>query len=347
MNKEVGLQWGRGIAAVSVVIGHAIAHPYQHAPEQAHLMGRAGVTLFFVISGYIMVLTTGAGRFDPAIFMRKRILRIVPLYYLATFVLAAGALFVPQLFKSTAFNINQITTSLLFIPAYTPESDAIEPFMKLGWTLNFEMFFYAVFALLFWLTALQRAVALSMLFGSLMIVGQMVTFTDAIPAYYTRIDLLGFVAGVWLAVLAKRYEWKLKRWAGWAGLATALALTAYVSAAYGQIRSHLETQILLVGICTLYVAVLALGEQWFVHIVPGWMTRVGDATYSIYLFHMFAIGAVTTLGARFVPPDLRLIVIVTAAALGVALGMFVYQHIEVHMSRLTGRWGASPRPKTT
>src|SRR5262245_19704057 len=118
--KLEGLQVGRAVAAVVVVVAHAIAHPFSTTPGLTHLLARFGVTLFFVISGFIMVYTTGTGRFDPREFMRRRIVRIVPLYYFATLTTLLLFLAAPQLFKTTLFELKHFIMSLLFIPSFRP-----------------------------------------------------------------------------------------------------------------------------------------------------------------------------------------------------------------------------------
>jgi len=124
-----GLQWGRGIAALAVVFAHALGHPLPELSELARLLGILGVTLFFVISGFIMVATTGRARFDPLAFMTRRLLRIAPLYYLLTCLTAVLVLALPSFFKHTVFEPGHFLKSLLFIPDFrltcSPEMSSI------------------------------------------------------------------------------------------------------------------------------------------------------------------------------------------------------------------------------
>ena len=59
------IQYLRGLAAISVVIAHAGAHPISDPSYILDRLGQLGVTLFFVISGFIMVAITGTGRLNP------------------------------------------------------------------------------------------------------------------------------------------------------------------------------------------------------------------------------------------------------------------------------------------
>ena len=86
---------------------------------------------------------------SPADFARRRIRRIVPLYWLATLFSATVALVAPSLLKSTVFDLPHLAASLLFMPWSNPaDPSTITPVVVPGWTLNYEMFFYFVFALL-------------------------------------------------------------------------------------------------------------------------------------------------------------------------------------------------------
>ena len=97
------IQYLRALAALTVVVAHAWDHPLPATPWPAAAMGEFGVALFFVISGYIMVAITGEGRFSAAQFLKRRAIRIVPLYWMATTLAALLALILPSLFKTTVF----------------------------------------------------------------------------------------------------------------------------------------------------------------------------------------------------------------------------------------------------
>jgi exopolysaccharide production protein ExoZ len=123
------LQLLRGIAALGVVFYHTdfrLAGGYH--------TDFFGVSTFFVISGFIMCYVTRA---DASHFLERRIIRIVPLYWLLT----AG---VVLLRYGLAGNGWWVANSLLFLP-----SDRF-PMLGVGWTLNLEMYFYAIFAAALW-----------------------------------------------------------------------------------------------------------------------------------------------------------------------------------------------------
>ncbi len=327
--KLAGLQLGRAIAAVSVVVGHAIAHPYPSAPGITHLLGRYGVTIFFVISGYIMVHTTGLATFEPKRFITRRLVRVVPLYYVATLFLAVCTLVLPSAFKRTVFDVPHLLTSLLFIPSYTPDgTHQIAPFFKLGWTLNYEMFFYAVFAALFFLTALRRALAISLVFVGLILLGQAVQFSAAIPKFYTELSLLGFVAGVWVGLAAIGRGFAVPVVVRRMVAVASLVSLGILVARYGELRDAPWTQVWIAATAAVQVALLASTRR----AVPRFLVVAGDASYAMYLFHMFAIGIATAVERRL-PDSMIFVMMGVAAVAGIASGIVVHYLVELPLNR--------------
>jgi exopolysaccharide production protein ExoZ len=126
----------RGLAALAVVYFHTA-----HAPST----GAFGVDVFFVLSGCIMAMLMEAQQ-SPGDFLRRRLIRIAPLYALMTTAAFAVSLAVPSLRTSGNLpSISDYIKSLLFIPSQTA-SGTIVPVLGPGWSLNYEMMFYAICA---------------------------------------------------------------------------------------------------------------------------------------------------------------------------------------------------------
>jgi exopolysaccharide production protein ExoZ len=345
MNKLVGIQWGRGIAAMLVVICHSIAHPFPSAPDIAHMMGRVGVTMFFIISGYIMVTTTSRddGRFDPLQFMGKRIARIVPLYYGVTLLVALLTLVAPAIFKSTPFDLGHIVTSLLFIPTYTPEPPhSIEPFYKLGWTLNYEMFFYAVFACLCWMRTRARTITLIVLFAGLFLLGLLIPFENAAWVMYTRTDILAFAAGAAIATFKPQGAWRLSPTAQVAIVLGGVLLMAMMLPAYGANRATVWVQIVAMIACLGFVIVLACHDEARDTSAGRTAMLLGDASYAIYLFHMFAVAGTWLVAERLlgeVSPVAFVAVAAFSTVTAAMLGISIHRYCERPIARMI-----APRP---
>ena len=174
----------RAVAALSVLLYHA----------GLFNIGYGGVDVFFVISGFIMG-TIGV-REAPNEFFGKRLIRIVPLYWAVTIAMCLLSL-LPGAFQQFTFDLPRLVKSLLFIPHVDVPTGRVWPLLVPGWTLNYEMFFYAVFAIGL---ALGRPVMLSVtLMIALVATGLLVAPTNSIWATYTNPMLLEFVSGVALS----------------------------------------------------------------------------------------------------------------------------------------------------
>jgi len=323
-----GLQWGRAIAALMVALVHASIYPFPSSGI-THLLSRFAVTLFFVISGYLMVVTTGERAFDGVRFLKKRLLRVAPLYYVATLLAAVAVLIAPQGFKDTVFDVPHLVMSLLFLPMYEPgHSGAIDPFLRLGWTLNYEMYFYVIFALLCRFGQMNRAILMTALFCATTLLGQMFKFENAMLQFYTRVDPLAFMGGVWLAVLCKRFKGRLAATPSLLLLVVAMLALAGIHQVYGGVRDIVWTQIAIDAICTLVIAVLALTAALPGGVLHRGFMAAGDASYSMYLFHMFAVGAAHLAFSRLLPHLDRSIAVVLTCAAAVAAGLAAYWLIE-------------------
>jgi exopolysaccharide production protein ExoZ len=151
-DKLFALQLLRAVAATGVVISHVRYDFLHHFGLPDGLpgfinAGAAGVDLFFVISGFVMVYSSETlfGRDRAAtIFLVRRVARIVPLYWLMSALMIAYV--AARGFAASDASPTQAVLSFLFIP-YPRPSGEMSPVYGVGWTLNYEMFFYAVLAL--------------------------------------------------------------------------------------------------------------------------------------------------------------------------------------------------------
>lgn len=147
------LQALRAIAAIWVVIYHCHTEAWHwlspgqpRPPEPFPWM--AGVDVFFVISGFIIVLSSrklfGAkGGFR--LFVTRRLIRVLPLYWFMTTLFLAVAFILPQVLNSATPGWREILSSYLFYPMQRSDGLTV-PVYSIGWTLNYEMFFYTLFA---------------------------------------------------------------------------------------------------------------------------------------------------------------------------------------------------------
>ncbi len=132
------IQFLRGIAAL-MVVGVHLKYPWCAGAATGHF----GVDIFFVISGFIM---SHICAHSPSHFLLRRVIRVVPFYWAATIAVFILALVAPEFLRSTKPNLINLAKSLFFIP-YQKENGMIQPMVFLGWTLNYEMYFYVLTAI--------------------------------------------------------------------------------------------------------------------------------------------------------------------------------------------------------
>lgn len=165
------IQGLRGIAAFMVVLHHARTYidSSEGTSELASSFfyaGYFGVDLFFVISGFIMVITTwgsdGSSSYVKDYFI-KRVSRIVPVYSVLTF-LCIFTVFNGIYFFHSPENVDILFRSLLYIPQTLIDQRPYYggPTLYVGWTLNYEMYFYIIFGVSLLFKSL-RWIALSLI----------------------------------------------------------------------------------------------------------------------------------------------------------------------------------------
>jgi peptidoglycan/LPS O-acetylase OafA/YrhL len=154
----VTVQALRAVAALAILIRHAGFKEYPFLS--------VGVDLFFVISGFIMVVSCWPEFGKPCAARRfavRRIVRIVPLYWLATLFWLMVAVYYGENVRTS---LGAVLESLFFYPFATEL-----PVLGSGWTLNYEMMFYAIFALALVMPARAAVTAVSTALAILVILG--------------------------------------------------------------------------------------------------------------------------------------------------------------------------------
>jgi exopolysaccharide production protein ExoZ len=279
MERIWSIQYLRALAALGVVVFHALeSSPYRFE------IGQAGVDVFFVISGFIMASLMLGREGDPLTFAWRRLVRIVPLYWATTFAALVVAWLKPSFFYRMDASLENAALSMLFIP-HTSAAGGVSPVLWQGWTLEYEMFFYLLCALALLLPS-RRLVALGAALVALVVVGLVVQPAGPIALAYTNPLLLEFGAGVLLA-LAWRQRWLRAFWLGAGALAAGVGVYALQQAGLAPVTG---ARIIDWGVPALLIVAGALAMEG-----GGRMPRsrfgllVGDASYSLYLTHGFAV----------------------------------------------------------
>lgn len=284
MTKElIAVQYLRAAAVVMVVLHHLLSTngiEYLLVPR----LGGFGVEIFFVISGFIMWHTTATADISAAEFWRRRIIRIVPLYWFFLSIVVIVALLLPQLFYSTVVTPKNVLKSFLFIPHYhLVQTNVIAPILIPGWSLNYEMFFYLLFGLaVFVPSRTWRAVILAVQLLGLVLLGRIFQPTDAVAATYTSPELLKFLDGMVLAMIYRASGLNNPR-LGFALIVVGVFFSPLiaVSSVFGMIDGF-------AGLSSTFIVAGSLAFEAVVRRAPNAVFHaVGNASYSIYLSHLF------------------------------------------------------------
>ena len=371
------LQYARALAALLVVATHTLFEaeklaPAGHPLEGAHvaLPFGFGVDVFFVISGFVMAYISRGRAGRPgyaAEYLRARLTRVVPPYWFYTTLLALGLLAAPSLADSASLSWRSAAYSYLFFPGW---SEPVRPLLSLGWTLNYEVFFYAAFFLAL-LACGRRAVAGTV--AAFCALAGLWALADAgvappeLPAaarFWFNPIILEFCLGAGVAVLYLRGA-RVPPAAGVAlGFAAAAAVLVFQASRTDANRG------LLFGVpAAAVVAALTLsgrrpgaaGEASDAAIPPpgGVAGRLSDAgvllggaSYTLYLAHPFVLTAVYLVWRRAWPAGLApglspwlyaAAAVVAAAAYSVVGYVFLERPLVAAANRLFPR-RFDPRP---
>lgn len=338
----------RAVAALAVVAHHVLAELQARFGLGSFglldSVGRAGVDLFFVISGFIMFHATHGTQQTPVRFWTNRVVRIAPLYWMATLLVAALWLAGLSPFGVGKLDGQDVLASLAFIPDVRADGSAY-PVLAVGWTLVYEMYFYVLFGLCLLLRsqAMSLGVLAAFFLASWFALIQMSDPSHMLAVYLQPITL-EFVAGGALALAWRRLPETLptaaRAW-GYGLVGVGVIALGPAAAYFGEaINTDGALRLAVYGAtATLVVAgALVLERAGAVSCNPR-LLLLGAASYAIYLIHplgvQYAVAAVAGAG-----PVLAGVV---AVAMSITLGIALHLRIEAPLLvRL--RKGARVRP---
>ncbi|AZD21413.1 putative acyltransferase transmembrane protein [Pseudomonas chlororaphis subsp. aurantiaca] len=343
----------RGIAALMVVMLHTIQQ--QNIPKDSGVYywlfsgGGAGVPLFFIISGFIMAYSTRGIESSPKnslAFLIKRLSRVWPTYAILTIIFWTTVTVVDDFLGAHfPYSILDVLVSILFIPlnmdsALAPllGGSALYP----GWSLNYEIYFYALFAFSMAFRRLKWLIFFSLIATTLI---ALPLFYGSTPSLDARVNY-GFKS--YLALLTSPLIWEFA-----AGVAIGLI---YFS------KFKIENKSFAIFLCALTAAIAVWanlsklsfgmglnGWGWSLTLMfftltiasktvhlkfPAWLIWVGNISYSLYLIHPFFVKPVfdvlweTSLREYIRDPSFSLVVV----GLSIFFATLSHKHLEVRLS---------------
>ncbi|TMV05602.1 acyltransferase [Ruegeria sediminis] len=326
MPRLAGLQLLRALAALMVLTGHVIAeaeHYFTVDLAGDRIPWTRGVDIFFVISGFIITLSAARHADRPGAFLWRRLLRVAPLYYLFTTLMVAVLVLAPSAAKETELDPVQILSSYLFLP-YERHDGRIAPVLSPGWTLNYEVFFYALAALALTLPRPFRVLA-----AALVTLSALSLLRPGNPAlvFWTNPLILEFLFGIALARLWQRgYRRPSVMLALASGALGLVLLAALDSTPLPRFVAAGLPAALLVAAGTLFCPPGRLPLQ-----------RIGDASYALYLSHRFALRLLTLILLPALPPGAAWIYVALACTASIAVALITHIAVEAPLMRAFDR----------
>jgi len=351
----------RGIAAVLVLFLHVagIQESILLGREQDVLEGWwqngfAGVDIFFVISGFIMVYVTrnyDANRRESARFLKARVIRIYPLWWVYVVIMglilfnAYGVPATPELAERSGGVGLYVLRSFFLLP------QAEYPVLTIGWTLIFEMYFYLIFSVLIIIGRKKLALCLWIWAGLVGLLQILQLPKSPILHLITSPLSLEFIGGAFTALC-------FMKWSGrWSKLCLTVGTVMFaLGLSFYGLDGNANNQwnrVLLFGLPAMLIIYGAVGwEAKGKAKIPKALTALGDWSYSLYLGHLIVLlvmknvwEILTTLG---LPQALQLgaqgmfdniVFAIACICAAIMAAMLSYHLVEAPMTRaLRRRW---------
>jgi exopolysaccharide production protein ExoZ len=347
------LQAGRAAAATLVVVYHVVScvssDKYFNLPwvTPPYAWGKLAVEYFYVLSGFILFMVHQQDLFRPQHFLPyilKRIIRIYPTYILIFLGVLVPALLIPSLRSSVPTDPIILASRLVLVPQWlqTRPSDG-SPFNVIGVSssLEYEVFFYALFALLFLgrPVAVLLVAALLAAFIARMAGAPLPDVVLSIAGENTITFLLGIAAaGIHRSGFRMPYP-------GWISLTCGFLLFTLHADWFRPFWPNIPLRALGTGMCSagLILGLLSAEERGLPVGQHPWFQRLGDTSYALYLIHFplvsfmtkvaMAVG-MTRLGLLGIGLTI-LVEIVAAIAVSIAFHCWVEKPLLAFLRRKT------------
>ena len=347
----------RGVAVLAVVISHAmheiaaLAAGHLRNFDEKWFPGDFGVDLFFVISGFVMVYVSrdAFGRPGAAIdYLRRRIVRIVPLYWVMTTLMIVVVVLLPDSVDTATADPRQWLASYFFIPFQRASDGLIRPVLGLGWSLQYEMLFYGLFALGLFLPRRQAIPVVALMLFAAWFVGAHSPGSGVAAKFLGHPIIFEFAAGMglgWLFVAGARMPSVLCLASAVAGAVLLFAAPPFDGTVDMSRHIHYGIPATLI----VAAAVFFPGVEQF---RSGRLAlEAGETSYATYLSHPFVLGGLSLVTSRLGivaamdPQSFLYAYLVVACIACLAAGYVTHYLIDVPLTRRVRVWlSASPRP---
>lgn len=327
-DKYHNIQCLRGASVLAVLLYHLGQKELVYWPHSFcflylfSLIGHVGVDLFFVISGFVMVAANHryfGKKNEIGSYLFRRAWRIYPLFWLVC---------LPKSVWMVCHDKTPLRTfyrGLLLVP---PETWKVS---HVAWTLSYEVCFYILFALTLLFNFRWLPIFL-LTWTGLIVFSEKIPYIASLPDYLNiAFDVINitFIYGAFVAICAlKKIFMPI--------LPT--AIDAFLILACAALLKHhglvdfdndFRPRLLLLGLPSVLVLMAAVSaEKRSGILLPKWLERLGNASYSIYLTHLLFIQYSQSWAAHFSSNGLRAIWIACMIATCLAIGLIVHHLLE-------------------
>ncbi len=270
----------RGITALFIILEHI----------RFLNCGAFGVDIFFCLSGFVIMSSTHK---STEFFLRKRLARILPLYYILTLGTYAALLLLPDMFAQSRAEPEFLIKSLLFIP-FDIGGGVLQPLMRVGWTINCEIFFYLLFAAANRISHKYRGLVCSGFLLALVGAAGLLPTAPVPLQFYGNPVMLEFILGI-LAYYAARGIYRLHTAGRLPRFCPALGLTGAACAFLGLLVTKPGIDIegfrrpLVWGLPALFITLCFFVWGLSLKKAPGSLVLLGDISFSLYLIHYYPV----------------------------------------------------------
>lgn len=332
----VSIQYLRGIAAILVVLSHIAWKNIQSGGSTMHWWheaGTFGVDIFFIISGYIMVYITKDLHQKPnsvRLFLKKRFIRIIPLYWFYTLIALAIFTIMPEKVNSAGGGTD-ILKSFFLLPLKSDENYLV----GVGWTLHYEFLFYILFSFGLLLnrkvgTITVASIILFSLFYSIFLPMKGMNYI-----FYTFLNdiFIEFALGMFLYFILLKLK-KIDKTISITSILIGIYLFYYLHTG-NHITGvdHIDMGTSAFLIC---FGVISLEYFWKKREFK-FLTTLGNASYSIYLLHPFVLVIVLMFSNKFqnIIPQNEIFIIILMFLVSLVSGYISYLYIESNLIKWT------------
>lgn len=268
MKKNMNFQILRAIAAIFVCLNHfTIFNEYG--------FGACGVEIFFILSGYLTIAKFKELNRVENDYLIKKMIKVLPLYYIMTFVVFLVGIVKPSFFSSMIFDMKHLVSSVFLIPGNTF-------YVYQGWTLTYMFYFYAIFFVAYKCSKNYTETLVIVYILICTIIGIMLPDTSVFSLYNSPL-MLEFCVGILCFQFIRRFKcYKLKKHIYYIFSIFLLLVLFFMPSSMMQYRYFIPS------ICTAVLVIIFNGIKLD---KPKYkkLIEIGNISFTIYIIHSLIV----------------------------------------------------------